>query len=111
MKESLNAWTIIKVWNWKIDDIGTSKSKVYIKKFKCSPVTCEISFYSTLSDDDSVDRQEGRSVLQFIKRFGLSFSTIEKAPIWLNALEIDNLKGTMDDITSTLKESYIIWAK
>lgn len=56
LKESLNAWTIIKVRNWKLDDIGTSKSKVYIKKFKCSPVTCEISFYSTLSDDDSVDR-------------------------------------------------------
>ena len=60
-KESIK--TIIKVRNWRNDDIGTSNSKVYIKRFNCSPVTCEISFYSTLTDEENIDKQEGRSVL------------------------------------------------
>lgn len=52
-KDYINSKTVIKIRNWQTDDIGTSNSKVYIKRFSSSPVTCEISFFSTLSDDET----------------------------------------------------------
>jgi len=81
---------------------------MYIKKFQSSPLTMTISYYQTLANDEKEqDDEESMKVLSIIKRFGLSLSTIENAPIKLNALELDNVFGTTDEINFILKEQYI----
>jgi hypothetical protein len=48
---------------------------------------------------------------QIIKRFGLSLGILENAPITLNALLMDNMFGTTDEISFILKQQYINRAK
>jgi hypothetical protein len=83
-----------------------SKSHIYIKKFNSSPLTCEISFYQTLSREESTEN-DSNTILSIVKRLGLSFSTIEQAPIKINALELENVFGKTDDITFILKDQYL----
>uniref|UniRef100_A0A7S3N7J5 Vacuolar protein sorting-associated protein 13 DH-like domain-containing protein n=1 Tax=Euplotes harpa TaxID=151035 RepID=A0A7S3N7J5_9SPIT len=47
----------------------------------------------------------------FLKRFGLALNTIEGAPIKINALELRDVVGTLNDVVYILKDRYMIRLK
>ena len=97
----LNPKQITSVYNWRTHKLSGS-NHIYIKKFKASPVALDISFYQKIKDQNE-EKEDMNHILAIVKRFGLSFTTIEDAPITLNALELDNVFGTTDDISFILK--------
>ena len=103
-KDYNNAKSLTRVKHWQTEVFSEAKTSIYIQAFKGSPIYMSISFYSMLSQDEA---DEDDSLIAILKRFGLSFSTIENAPIKLEALNIDYLFGTVDEIKFMLKDQYV----
>lgn len=80
--------------------VEESRRNIYIKKFGSSPIYLKISFYSSMKNKDKV------ALNNFLQHFGLAFVTIDAAPIKLNALELENVFGTSEDIAQILKQQY-----
>ncbi len=53
------------------------------------------------------NESDAPSLITILKRFGLSISTIEDSPLSMNALELENVFGTADEIIYILQEQYI----
>lgn len=96
---------ITKIPDWKTEEVVMSKYQIYIKYYSSSPLSLKISFYSTMK----VESDPGFS--SFLKRFGLALNTIEGAPIQINALELREVVGTLNDIGYILKDRYMIRLK
>ena len=93
---------IMKTPDWKTMEILSSNKQVYIKSYRSSPLYMKISFYSMMKIESDT------SFNSVIKRFGLTFNTIEGAPIKINALELNDVVGTSNDIFYILHQRYTI---
>ena len=96
---------ISKIPDWKNEEIVVSKQQIYIKYYNSSPLFLKISFYSTMK----IESDTGFN--NTLKRFGLALNTIEGAPIKINALELRDVVGTLNDIVYILKDRYMIRLK
>ena len=75
------------------DDIEGSKKQVYIEKFESSPLEVIVSFYSAMTKN-----KEKTGLLNMVASFGLALTTVEDAPIHLNALKMENVFGDVSEI-------------
>ena len=96
---------ISRIPDWKNEEVVISKQQIYIKYYNSSPLFLKISFYSTMK----IESDTGFN--NFLKRFGLALNTIEGAPIKINALELRDVVGTLNDIVYILKDRYMIRLK
>lgn len=96
---------ITKIPDWKSEEIDNSKYQMYIKYYSSTPLSLKISYYSTMK----VESDPGFN--SFLKRFGLALNTIEGAPININALELRDVVGTLNDISYILKDRYMVRLK
>ena len=100
-KTKISQHLINKVPDWKTEDLVNSEYQMYIKQYNSSPLDLKISFYSTMK----VEGDKGFN--NFLRRFGLALNTIEGAPIKLNALEMRDVVGNLNDIMYILKDQYM----
>jgi len=91
--------------DWKTEKLVLSKYQIYIKYYSSSPLFIKISFYSTMK------LESNKGFNNFLKNFGLALNTIEGAPIKINALELRELVGTLNDIGYILKDRYMVRLK
>jgi vacuolar protein sorting-associated protein 13A/C len=96
---------ITKIPDWKTEEISNSQYQMYIKYYNSTPLSLKISYYSTMK----VESDPGFN--NFMKRFGLALNTIEGAPININALELRDVVGTLNDIGYILKDRYMVRLK
>ena len=92
---------INKVSDWKTEDMTVSNYQMYIRQYNSSPLSLKISFYTTMK----VEGDKGFN--SFMRRFGLALNTIEGAPININALEMRDVVGNLNDIGYILKDQYM----
>lgn len=78
---------------------------MYIKAYKSSPIEVEISFVSRskLKDADHAEN----TFTEYLMKFGLAFANLENATVRLNALELDNVFGSSEEISQHFKDHYV----
>ena len=85
---------------------------MYIKSYKGSPMCLELSLFKQTGtgEDDAAKRKSqssiGGKVLQNVANMGIKLTSLNNAPIKLDALEIANVYGTSTDINSQLTAHY-----
>lgn len=98
----MNKKLITKIHWWNTDEIILSKWKIYIEKYESSPLELVISFYSAMKKNKT-----RTGFMNMLTNFGLALTTVEDAPISINAVEITNVMGNTSDIMFILQEQYI----
>jgi len=81
------------------------EKNLYIKAYKSSPIEVEISFVSRskLKDADHAEN----TFTEYLMKFGLAFANLENATVRLNALELDNVFGSSEEISQHFKDHYV----
>jgi hypothetical protein len=80
--------------DWKEEDFKVNKSRIYIREYRSSPVELEISLINRVS----TSKEEESGILKTISSLGLLISSIDEAPIQLNALILENVFGDYYDV-------------
>jgi vacuolar protein sorting-associated protein 13A/C len=96
---------VTRIPDWKTQEATQSSQHIYIKHYSSSPLFLKISYYSTMK------LQSNKGFNDFLKRFGLALNTIEGAPIKINALELNEVVGNINDIIYILKDRYMVRLK
>lgn len=91
--DHLNKKLITKIHWWNTDEIILSKRKIYIEKYESSPLELVISFYSAMKKNKT-----WTGFMNMLTNLGLALTTVEDAPISINAVEITNVMGNTSDI-------------
>jgi hypothetical protein len=68
---------------------------MYISEYKSSPVELEVSLMNKATFE-----MEDSDIIKTISSLGLMISTIDEAPIKLNALVLNHVFGNYDDVVS-----------
>ncbi|CAI2385812.1 unnamed protein product [Moneuplotes crassus] len=93
---------INKVPDWKTEDLVGANQHVYVKQYNSSPLDLIISFFPAMQ------QTEGNvGFKNFLSRFGVVLTTIENAPININAVEVRDMVGNLNDIIYVLKDRYM----
>ena len=82
----------------------TSLKKVYIERFHCSPLQVRISLVK-LGKFEQSSMTDG-AFYKEIANLGLSLTSLENAPLRVNALEIQQVYGDKSEITEQFKSYY-----
>lgn len=75
--------------NWKDEEFKQATSRIYIKEYRGSPLELEVSLITKAT----FEIEEDSDIFKTISSLGLVLSSIEEAPIKINALVLENIFG------------------
>jgi hypothetical protein len=95
----------VKVTTWKDKQIvKTDENTVYIKSYKGSPFCLELSLFKQTATEDEPKKSQVQTptsgIVSNITNMGIKLTSLNNAPIKLDALEICNVYGSQTDITT-----------
>jgi len=74
---------------WKHEEFAATDSRIYIKEYRSSPLEFDVSIMKKVSRE----AEEEQDIFRTISSLGLVISSIDEAPIRLNALVVENVFG------------------
>jgi hypothetical protein len=78
---------------------GSSGKMIYISKYRGSPMLIELSlFKQTVTQEQDKKSNKSSRLMERLGSFGIKLTSINGAPIRLNALEINSLYGNDQDV-------------
>lgn len=85
--------TKVRRQTWKSQKFTQNKKRIYIKEYRASPFEFEVSIINK-----ATFKSEEQDIFKTISSLGLVISSIDEAPIKLNALLLNNVFGDYDDV-------------
>eukprot|EP00347_Sterkiella_histriomuscorum_P000566 403375355 len=98
----LHQQTKVQRQNWKSEQFKQKSQRIYIKEYKAGPVELEVSLMNT----ESFELEESSDIFKTVSSLGLVISSIDEAPIKLNALVLENVFGEYDDVITQLRKHH-----
>jgi hypothetical protein len=91
MQDNLQIMEEVKIHkdNWMEEKFKQPNSRVYIKAYRASPISFEVS----IMNKANLEVEEESDIIKTISSLGLVISSIDEAPIKLNALYVENIFG------------------
>ena len=74
---------------WKHEQFASSATRIYIKEYRASPLEFDVS----VMNKATFELDEDQDIFKTISSLGLVISSIDEAPIKLNALVVENIFG------------------
>jgi vacuolar protein sorting-associated protein 13A/C len=94
--------TMVQRANWRSEKFKHKSKRFYIKEYKGSPLEIELS----IMNKGTFDMQDS-DILRTISSLGLVLSSIDCAPVKVNALLLNNVFGDYDDVVNQLRKHHM----
>ena len=81
-----------------MDEIATSEIKFFFEKLEIHPIKIHFSFVPLSLEDEKFE--------QILKGMGMSLTSIDKAPIRINGLKVEDVFGSASTVLPTITTHY-----
>jgi len=93
---------------WRLSNVESQEDIVYIEKYKGSPIVILISvFMFSQVKAKEQGKSRGAQIMERVGSLGLNLTSINDAPLTLNALEIPNVYGPYYIVQNQLMDHYM----